>query len=70
MTREAYTGAIEIDIGSTQPVKTPGLVALLLLKFISWNDRPTDRPHDAEDAKYKLDIYWDNEVLRFMPNAS
>lgn len=34
---------------------------MLLLKFISWNDRPTDRPHDAEDAKYILDIYWDIE---------
>ena len=56
---ETLKNSIELELKNGTLIKVANLAGLVVLKLISWNDRPQERPQDAEDIFYIMTHYFD-----------
>lgn len=57
--REAYKNSLVIRTENNLEFKATSLEAIVVLKLISWNDRPEVRAKDAKDLAFILENYFD-----------
>ena len=57
--QEAYQNSSIISTENNLKFKTTSLEAIVVLKLISWNDRPEHRQKDAKDLAFILENYFD-----------
>lgn len=55
--QEAYEASNTLGLGEGLTVRIVTVEDLVLLKFIAWNDRPSERERDAEDIAYIFSEY-------------
>jgi predicted nucleotidyltransferase len=57
--QEAYQNSLVISTENDLEFKATSLEAIVVLKLISWNDRPEHRQKDAKDLAFILENYFD-----------
>ncbi len=57
--QEAYQNSLVISTENNLEFKATSLEAIVVLKLISWNDRPEHRAKDATDLAFILENYFD-----------